>query len=286
MKRLNGVNKVKKVKKYFVTFVTICTLVTICTFVTFVAYAGIQNTKHDLSPSSPRGATIYSPAQTIYAAPGGTTEKCVFCHTPHASSGSYPLWNRALSGAWYTVAQQQTAPWLTLLSPGKGIGEFIGQPDGSSKLCLGCHDGTVAIGAVKNTPGRGSTGAISMVGVTAEGYMPPTAYGYVGTNFVAAGFIKHPFSLAVTDQLINDKLTQCTDPVYPVEWMLQYPPSGDPVALRPTTNTYKGASGNGVQCRSCHDPHDDTRGDFLVKGNPTPGDNSPLCETCHIPCPL
>lgn len=265
-------------KKYFVTFATICTLVTVCTFVTIVAYAGIQNTKHDLSVGGP------GPIKATEV-----TEKCVFCHTPHASSGSYPLWNHALSAASYTVAQQQTEPWPTLLSPGKGAGESIGQPDGSAKLCLGCHDGTVAIGAVLNTPGRGSTGSISMAGVTAEGYMPLAAGGWLGTNLV----FKHPFSIAVNDDLINDKFNQCSDPFNPVEWMLQYPPAGDPVTLRPTKNTYNlkngiacGADFCGVQCRSCHDPHDNTNGAFLVKGNPTPGDNTPLCETCHIQCPL
>jgi len=68
------------------------------------------------------------------------------------------------------------------------------------------------------------------------------------------------------------------------------------VKLKPTDNTYGGSPGRsvttpagfsyneGVQCATCHDPHDNTNGDFLVKG--TPLDQTPLCTTCHqATCP-
>lgn len=253
------------------------TLILISTLIlTFIAYAGIVGTKHDLTPSTPRGWTTFSPAQQIYVSGvGKTTEKCVFCHTPHSVSDSYPLWNHQLSTAWYTNLPSPSQPeWADLLTT-------VQQPDRGAKLCLGCHDGTVAIGGagVRNRPGRGTGPTITMTGVTAEGYMPTTAYGWVTVSQ------KHPFSIAVNSQLITDKYNQtyCYDGEGTF-FRLCAPPAGDPVKLRPTDNTYSGSGGSGVQCRTCHDPHDDTRGDFLVKGNPDPGDNTPLCNTCHIPC--
>ena len=53
----------------------------------------VRNTRHNLSADGPG---------TTHAAPGGTTEVCVFCHTPHGASQQdaagnavrAPLWNR------------------------------------------------------------------------------------------------------------------------------------------------------------------------------------------------
>src|SRR4029079_19336304 len=65
-----------------------------------------------------------------------------FCHTPHGASGDAPLWNRFSSAATYIPCSSSTAR------------ATIGQPTGSSKLCLSCHDGTVALGMVnsRSTP--------------------------------------------------------------------------------------------------------------------------------------
>jgi len=63
----------------------------------------------------------------------GGDELCVYCHTPHgATAGATPLWNRDLSGATYVPYQSSS-----LDATG------IGQPGGTSKLCLSCHDGTM-----------------------------------------------------------------------------------------------------------------------------------------------
>ena len=231
------------------------------------AYAGVATTKHNLSVNGPG---------TIKAAPGQTTEICVFCHTPHGAivSDSAPLWNHTLS----TVANYTVFNSATLLST-------VGQPDKGSKLCLSCHDGTVAIGAVKNTPGPGSTGLIQMTGVDAQGRMPvgPTNW---GTNVTS-----HPISVAVNDNLIADKQQECSNMgcIYvngqPVcgQYYITYPTP--PVRLRPTNATYAsnpGKNGKGVQCASCHDPHNNNTswGNFFIT-NPS---NNGLCNACHIDC--
>jgi predicted CXXCH cytochrome family protein len=76
-----------------------------------------------------------------------TGEVCVVCHTPHDSDMSLsdsPLWNHEVTEAVYTVYSSPT------------MDVPVGQPGPASKLCLSCHDGTVAIdsfgGATGDTP--------------------------------------------------------------------------------------------------------------------------------------
>lgn len=86
----------------------------------------------------------------------GTTEICVFCHTPHggntslpggAPAGTAPLWNRMLpEGSKYTP---YSSPNFDL------AGTNPGQPKGVSLACLSCHDGTIALDALINAPGSG-----------------------------------------------------------------------------------------------------------------------------------
>ncbi len=237
-----------------------------------LAWAGIANTKHNLSVTGP------GPIKAV-----SETRICVFCHTPHGANPPVPLWNHSLSSATYQVPSSSDPQWSNLLTT-------VGQPDGDSKLCLSCHDGTVAIGALVNMPGPGrGSGTVAMQGVGPGGEMPSTAYGYIGTNLKGT----HPVSIAMNDQLIADKNACTVSGAY----TLQYPTP--PVRLRPTNATYNGFPGKqittpagytynaGVQCTSCHDPHLETT-DFLLtgtaSGEPTkghPGNWSALCDACH-----
>ena len=61
---------------------------------------------------------------------------CVTCHTPHGSDTSVveaPLWNHGVTTKSFTVYSSLT------------LNATVGQPDGVSKLCLSCHDGTIGI---------------------------------------------------------------------------------------------------------------------------------------------
>ncbi len=112
-----------------------------------VAYAGVQGSKHDLSTG------------------GGITDKstdqdrvCVFCHTPHNANPAVPLWNHEMSGASfspYTGLDLDHAPWTA----GSGPNEL-------SKLCLSCHDGTVAVNSLINNanPTMGATAELDAGG--------------------------------------------------------------------------------------------------------------------------
>lgn len=84
------------------------------------AGAGISGTKHDFS-----------------AAGYGSTQLCIFCHAPHNAQTipEAPLWNH----------QSTTATYTLYSGPGT-MNAIVGQPGPVSKLCMSCHDGTVAIG--------------------------------------------------------------------------------------------------------------------------------------------
>src|SRR5512134_686927 len=106
-------------------------------------WAGIAGTRHNLSTSGPGSIKALS-----------ESEICVFCHTPHGASSELPLWNHRLSTQTYDLPSTSSG-WPLLLTT-------VQQPDKASRLCLSCHDGTVAIGLLVNMPGPGSTGKVTM----------------------------------------------------------------------------------------------------------------------------
>ena len=187
--------------------------------------SAIINTKHDFRASS--SATIRSVS---------ANDACVFCHTPHnAASGSY-LWNRQLSTRDFPVYSSST-----MQSTVTAI-----QPQDTSKLCLSCHDGTIALGDTVND------GSIAFA--QGNGYtMPSTSSSNLAGDQTFAN--DHPFGF-----------------VPHTGGETQNPAALDPVRLD--------RSGK-LQCVSCHDPHredeDPTTRKFLVKGNQA----SALCLTCH-----
>jgi hypothetical protein len=177
-----------------------------------------------------------------------------------------------MSGATYTLYSS-----ATLQSP---TSPAI-QPDGYSKLCLSCHDGTVAIGAVVNTGASSST--ISMSGTASGGFMPGTpGAGSVNMGTDLSGH--HPISIEVNAALISAKNTQCVNGL--ITMTLCSPPAASPVQLQPTKNQFSVGphNGLGVQCSSCHDPHEDNpAGNDFLRVNVS-GGTDPLCTICHIDC--
>ena len=191
------------------------------TSVTLMAQSSVASpsNKHNLSSSGP------GPVKST-----NTTEICIFCHAPHNTAPVTPLWNQAMSTASYTPYTSTT------------MAAQSGLPTGSSKLCLSCHDGTIAIG---NTASRGQ---LTMQGVT-NGRL--TGAANLGTNLGD----DHPISFVPVpgSEIVN-------------------PPPTSPVKLDATGQ---------VQCITCHDAHemsiDTTTQKFLVASNAS----SALCLTCH-----
>ncbi|MBS1141375.1 MAG: hypothetical protein H6R13_2828 [Proteobacteria bacterium] len=106
-------------------------------------HAGIANTKHNLGANNAVNENYMT---------AGTTEICVFCHTPHASNTNVkaPLWNKPVAAGssytTYTTAVSATIDGSVDMS-------------GISLACLSCHDGTQAMDTMINKPGSGGYSA-------------------------------------------------------------------------------------------------------------------------------
>jgi predicted CXXCH cytochrome family protein len=209
--------------------------------------ADIRNTKHNLSASGT--GTVKATSET---------EICVFCHTPHnATSGAVPLWNRKLSSQTYT---KYNAAWSSSLDAEIVQGN-IGDPAGSSKLCLACHDGSINIGSVNVLAGMARTQEQSIAGLANK--MPAGADGYtrnLGTDLTN----DHPISISFNDTLANRDgelrrpsdntgVTFVTNQGY--NDLIGVKGGGN----RPILKLEETGSGAGltaqVQCATCHDPH-------------------------------
>ncbi len=182
----------------------------------------VINTPHNLSTSGPG---------KIHAAT--EEEICIFCHTPHNSSAIQPLWNRNIPIDAYTIYRSSS------------LDANPGQPTGSSKMCLSCHDGTIALGNVLSRDQD-----IQMLsGVTT---LPPG-----DTNLGTDLSDDHPVSFIYDAALVGR----------------------DPHLLDPSQlpSQFKLDADGELQCITCHDAHDNSFGAFLVADNA----NSALCKTCH-----
>jgi predicted CXXCH cytochrome family protein len=194
--------------------------------------SNVAGTKHNLSVNG------LGPVKAT-----SETEVCIFCHVPHNASTVAPLWNRRnpTTGI-YTPYESSTTKG--------GTAGKMGQPNGTSLLCLSCHDGTIAPGELLS---RGAT-KVPMSGVDASGFLLPNTSGNLGTNLSD----DHPISFVYSAALATASGGELASPLA----------LGAKVKLD--------ASGQ-MQCSSCHDPHDNTFPKFLVTSNTA----SALCVTCH-----
>jgi len=215
------------------------TTVVICVAAGMVALAqgvsDVANTPHNLSVGGPGPAQATSESQT-----------CVFCHTPHGATNSpgVPLWNRQLSQQTYTTYTSSSLDAETIAGQ-------LAQPAGSSKLCLSCHDGSLAIGTV-NVLGGQQDVTIGMTGTGAGGVIPPGSGTQTGfTRDLGIDLTNdHPISLTYDTTLANMD-GELRDPAAESHIDIRQPSVRPSVPLEAT-----GPIGEGqLQCASCHDPH-------------------------------
>jgi predicted CXXCH cytochrome family protein len=189
--------------------------------------AQIATTAHDFS-----GKT-WAPADN---------KMCAVCHATHQAKNepAAPLWNhQSTAVASYTL---YSSPTFDIHG-----GLTKTNPSGSSKLCLSCHDGTVALenfGAV--TTGTNYITAANKIG--ASGDMSK----------------EHPISFTYNDALA------VADPGLQT-------PSTKTSGLGGTVATDLLFAGK-MECASCHDVHNRFNVPHLLKMSNT---SSALCLTCH-----
>lgn len=190
-----------------------------CLFIAGTASAqSIAGTSHDFSNDAFSGGEI-----------------CIVCHTPHnadtAVAGA-PLWNHAVTSSTFTLYSSPT------FDGGPAV-----QPAGQSRLCLSCHDGTVAIDSF-----GGATGTVFLTG---------------GANLGTDLSGDHPISFAYDAALAT------------ADGGLYNPATQNSGLGGTITNDLLFA--DSLECASCHDVHDDTFDPFLRIAN----NGSNLCLTCH-----
>lgn len=258
-----------------------------------IAVSNIKATRHNFSTSA--SSTNTYKADTV-------AQVCVFCHAPHGvTAPQRPLWNRSLSntsGVPTTYQRYSSASVdATISSP---------EPTGSSKLCLSCHDGVMAIGTVGVLSGY--TNVNIQMGGNPIGTIPPGPPG-TPAEFARTGFTRnlgtdlrndHPISFTYDDTLAASdgelrRLTTSEPKQRDVATNgtiigIKAPGYKPMFPLEPT-----GPGGEGqIECATCHDPHKADPGttpnkflrfNRLQEGTPTGGtfdvNNDQSCLACH-----
>jgi len=170
-------------------------------------------------------------------------EICKPCHTPHHTKAlPAPLWNHELSTETYSMYNSTQSPSMDA--------DVDIQPSGSSKICLSCHDGTVAL----ENFGDITDGVIFLYGDM-----------LIGSDLSD----DHPISFVYNTSLATED-GELYDPATKLSGVVGSVGSIDEDML------FQGR----MECSSCHDVHN-TRAvagtKLLLKDNT----GSALCLTCH-----
>lgn len=195
-----------------------------------------------LAANTAGAGTIVGSAHDFASQAWSGGQICVACHAPHNTAviADAPLWNHASSVATYTVYASSTT------------NATIAQPGSTSKLCLSCHDGTVAVNSFGGTTGTTFLTGTDSMGINLTNDHP------IGFTYDAA--------LVTADGALNPITTAVT--------------IGSGAKTRVGTIASNMLYGGKMECASCHDVHNTftaTTGK-LAKVSMA---SSALCTTCH-----
>ena len=152
------------------------------------AFGGIEDTAHDLSDLTTNGRI------------------CLPCHVPHnamteTDGSSMILWNHTLSS--------QTFIMYSPFATDRGDRDQDGEPGTPSKLCLSCHDGSIAVdsyGGAAGDPATKITGSANLEPDLRDDHPIGIAYPVPGDGYkdISAAEVK----------VVNNRVecTSCHDP--------------------------------------------------------------------------
>lgn len=180
----------------------------------------VVNSKHDLSTMGP------GPVRALEE-----DRVCIFCHAPHNASPAAPLWNRHNPRTYYRIYRSRT------------LDARPDQPGPASKLCLSCHDGSIALGL---TFDRTEPIPLSHL------YIPDGPANL--TNDLSDD---HPIGFRY-DRAVSNRDPQIRPPQL-VDQRIELGERGE------------------LECTACHDPHNNELGNFLR----IPERRGAICLTCH-----
>lgn len=183
----------------------------------------ITNSGHDFSSMAWSGGEICKP-----------------CHTPHfANAEAGRLWNHELTVATYVMS-------------GGDPGTAEVDLDKTSRLCMSCHDGTVALDSFGGKTGSSFIPGQSNIGTDLEDDHPIGSVAVYPTG-PSSSFNPQNAQHRVVGPWGELRLREWVNPQGESEWV--------------------------VGCRTCHDPHNRGNFDHMLQFSNTA---SHLCLTCHI----
>jgi predicted CXXCH cytochrome family protein len=199
--------------------------------------AGIAGTKHDFQGASWNTGYMDFPD-------GG--HRCRPCHAPHRSMSTTLLWNHTQSTATYTLYASST------LKAG------LAQPGAASKLCLSCHDGTIALDSYggKSRIWGNNGGTNNPVAIGTAGNLGGAAIGGTSANLSndhPIGFVYDAALTAAKAGMVTPSSTTLVSTGVPL---------------------YEGQ----LECSSCHDVHNGAGFARLLRVD---NSGSGLCLKCH-----
>jgi len=205
---------------------------------------------------------------------------CIFCHAPHHafkpgdlnSPGEldyYPLWNHAVTTQTFT-GYSNTDPGGNAVIPGDiahqlnaGIdGQITGQPGGVSKLCLSCHDGSLAVAQYGFAPA-------TSIGNSTGPKVTSASRAYIGGGGDLSNH--HPIGFDYASVIAAQD-----DEIRPIGTGL--------IGSTRGLTIEKVLYGGRVECGSCHDVHNTKNEGLKLLWVEDTG--SALCLSCHAKAPL
>ncbi len=209
-----------------------------------------------LAPPAAIAGTIVGTVHDFTATGGGTSDfkgaadyaVCDTCHTAHHSTESILMWNHTLSSNTLTFGTGAAT------TAGTTLPTNIGGQTGTTKYCLSCHDGSVAVGDTI----AGSEWSTDNY-ITGDMVIAPSG-NLLGTHPVG---VPYPDIAGATYQGI----VSMADPD-------EYSDSPARVKIYGTV-----AGEKGIECATCHDIHNNpAHGPLLREG----GTYASICQECHL----
>ena len=209
----------------------------------------------------------------------GTTDDvfqrtCVFCHTPHnaiADIPNGPLWNRsdtALNGTPYG--------WV---APGNLAIPITDPLIGSSRLCMSCHDGSVAVDS-HGTNGH-TTGGLKLAAANHAYVRDLTITHPIGFRYDEAAAARPGELVPKTEGFLTEPSSSFAAYAFDTRNRAAYAKSTIKIQ-----DALWGGDGY-VTCSSCHDVHNTTNAksdtgrsyNYFLRARE---EGSAICLSCHI----
>ncbi len=230
------------------------------------AAGGLQGTVHDFTQATGLTPNTNPPAGV------GDVGLCTYCHTPHKAYSTALLWNHTLSTSNFSWDIAKT-------TAGTNFPTFRGDTyKGATAKCLSCHDGTVAIGDIAWFV-EGKPAVLDPMQHAA----PEPANIANGADMAGNHPVAMPFPYQGQGSTYNGVTTG--PQISLDEWQ------ADPVANGIRLFNDDGAgnitagpvlASTGIECSSCHDPHNKkTADDLFLRGTLTGSDTNYICLKCH-----